>query len=201
MYRTMKALKELIYTSKKGKIMLFKIKLNFMIDRLFNICRLLLIGEFGMNNKTLNVAYAMLEIAQEKGETLTPMKLQKLLYYAHGWHLAIYNKPLIDEQIQAWEYGPVISSVYHRFKSFGNKAIELDKGSPTYLSCLDGEEIDLLKKVWEVYGDFSAFALSDRSHDPNGPWVMQKEKLKNGLRHIEIPNEDIREYFLKLTEE
>jgi len=44
------------------------------------------------------------------------MKLQKLVYYAHGWHLALNNEPLIDEQVECWQYGPVISSLFHEFK-------------------------------------------------------------------------------------
>ena len=55
--------------------------------------------------------------------SLTPLKLQKLIYYAHGWHLAIRNAPLIDEVIEAWEYGPVVPNVYHEFKKFGNRPI------------------------------------------------------------------------------
>jgi len=54
---------------------------------------------------------------------LTPLKLQKLIYYAHGWHLALRDQPLIDELIEAWEYGPVVPNVYHEFKEFGNQPI------------------------------------------------------------------------------
>ena len=55
---------------------------------------------------------------------MTPMKLIKLVYIAHGWSLGLYNKTLINEQPQAWKFGPVIPSLYDEFKEFGNKKIE-----------------------------------------------------------------------------
>ncbi|QLH42366.1 MAG: DUF4065 domain-containing protein [Coxiellaceae bacterium] len=51
------------------------------------------------------------------------MKLAKLIYVAHGWSLALNDVPLIDEAVQAWKFGPVIESVYHEFKHFGNDVI------------------------------------------------------------------------------
>ena len=52
----------------------------------------------------LVVANYFIDKAKAEGVSLTPMKLQKLIYMAHGWHLALYDKPLIDEQFQAWDY-------------------------------------------------------------------------------------------------
>ena len=52
------------------------------------------------------VANYFLARAKESGETLSPMKLQKLIYFAHGWHLAVFDAPLLDEEVQAWDYGP-----------------------------------------------------------------------------------------------
>lgn len=55
---------------------------------------------------------------RERGENLTNLKLQKLLYYAQAWHLALRNAPLFDEDFQAWVHGPVLPSQYLRFRSF-----------------------------------------------------------------------------------
>jgi len=65
--------------------------------------------------------------------TVSPMKLQKLIYFAHGWHLAFFDKPLIKEDIQAWAYGPVIPAIYHIYKNYGNTTIkeEMDEGEET----------------------------------------------------------------------
>ena len=59
------------------------------------------------------VANFFLDQAQEEGQKLDHMKLQKLAYIAHGWHLAITGEPLFHERVEAWPYGPVIPDLYH----------------------------------------------------------------------------------------
>lgn len=56
---------------------------------------------------------------------LSNLKLQKLLYYAQGYHLARLCQPLFLESLQAWAHGPVVESVYHRFKVFGSSDLSL----------------------------------------------------------------------------
>lgn len=57
------------------------------------------------------------------GNPIDPVKLQRLIYFAHGWHLAIHGQPLIDERVEAWRYGPTAPSVYHHTKQNGFRAI------------------------------------------------------------------------------
>ena len=70
------------------------------------------------------VANYFIDIARCEGEQLSPMKIQKLVYFAHGWYLALYDEPLLDEKIEAWRYGPVVPSLYHEFKRYGSGTIE-----------------------------------------------------------------------------
>ena len=69
------------------------------------------------------VANEFLKLAQNENATLTQMKLQKLVYIAHGFNLALVDSALLEDKIQAWQYGPVIPSLYGEFKSFGNSPI------------------------------------------------------------------------------
>lgn len=69
------------------------------------------------------VANYILDCGKEDGETLSPMKLIKLVYLAHGWNLGLTGEPLITEHVQAWRYGPVIPSIYHDFKEYGNQVV------------------------------------------------------------------------------
>src|ERR1700738_3701746 len=69
------------------------------------------------------VANYFLERAKAEGIPITPMAIQKLVYFAHGWMLAVYGRPLINQRIEAWEYGPVIRDLYQQFKRFGDLPI------------------------------------------------------------------------------
>ncbi len=62
------------------------------------------------------VANWFIERAAQEGEYLTQLKLQKLVYMAHGWNLALLGKPLISENIEAWKWGPVIRYAIPRFR-------------------------------------------------------------------------------------
>ena len=73
----------------------------------------------------LTVADAILKIAKAKGQSLTPMQVVKLTYIAHGWSLGLRGKDLFRNQIQAWQYGPVIPDLYHTTKSYGRNPIPL----------------------------------------------------------------------------
>ena len=61
--------------------------------------------------------------ANDEGELFSNMKLQKLLYYVQGFHIAVFNRPLFNEDIEAWMYGPVVPAVYEYYQENGNKGI------------------------------------------------------------------------------
>src|SRR4051812_39910789 len=69
------------------------------------------------------IANEFLRLAKEDKAQISPLKLQKLVYFAHGWYLALAGKPLIEERVQAWQFGPVIPTLYREFKRYGNSPI------------------------------------------------------------------------------
>lgn len=131
------------------------------------------------------VAVANAFIAKAKaGEisNLTPMKLQKLLFYTQSWHLKLYErKPLFDDQFARWKFGPVIPSIYHDLKKYGYseisdyiKTIRID-GSQIKAITPTIQEDDmqaklLIDKISEVYGKFSGTELSNLTHGPKTAW-------------------------------
>ncbi len=120
------------------------------------------------------VADAFLAFCGEYGDLLSNLKLQKLLYYAQGWHLALYGEPLFDEPLEAWVHGPVVPDVYRAFKGFGSGPIRPDPAPE--LKSFPPELVEHVKDVWEAYGNFSAYDLERLSHrEP--PWA----KARNGL--------------------
>lgn len=156
----------------------------------------------------LAVANWFIERARRDGEQLDPMKLIKLVYLGHSWHLATRGEPLINENVEAWPYGPVIPTVYHAFKKYGSQPIERaavevsDKGveTPTMIPG-DTESIDVLEKVWEVYRGFSGIELSTLTHQDDSPWAVAREKAgPSKVRGVDIPDDLIQDHFIKLAE-
>ena len=134
------------------------------------------------------------------GEELTPMKLVKLVYISHGWHLAIENEPLINEAVCAWKYGPVIKSVYHRFKEYGSGQItemEFIWEGPNLFTPLPSEnKRAFLEKIWDVYGKKTGVQLSTLTHQLQTPWdIVWKEKGGNQQEDAIIPNDLIQTYY------
>lgn len=158
------------------------------------------------------VANEFLQYASDEGSSLDPLKLQKLIYFAHGWHLAIRNEPLLDEFIEAWQYGPVVPSVYHEFKRYGNGSIgepardlKFIGGKLTFVPFDLTEEYrenpehlqftqQLLKKIWETYKKFSGLTLSNLTHISGSPWDQTWSKAE-GRKNATIKDEVISRYF------
>ena len=69
------------------------------------------------------VANWFLQYAKSNDIIIDHMKLQKMIYFANGWALGVTGEPLIDERFEAWQYGPVVPSIYHQFKAFGRRPI------------------------------------------------------------------------------
>ena len=105
------------------------------------------------------------------------MQLQKLVYIAHGIHLGIYERPLINEFVEAWEYGPVIPSLYHAFKAYGNREIKdyyrtVEYGLTEEIIPIvtDSDTTEFLSLIWDTYSKFSAIQLSNLTHEDDSPW-------------------------------
>ena len=118
----------------------------------------------------------------DAGDAISNMKLQKLLYYAQGFALAILGKPLFEDCFEKWAYGPALPVVYNKYKAFGSEAIPRPEGA----SLLDytDDERKLLDEVYYTFGQYSAWALSEMSH-ATAPWrdaelgkIISKDSMK-----------------------
>lgn len=161
------------------------------------------------------MAYSSLAIANEfirrsletSDRPLTQMQLQKLVYFAHGWNLALNSGPLVADQMQAWDFGPVFPALYSALRKFGRAVIgrPLRWGEDTPFDFDDGEEAKetllssestVIQSVWNAYGGFPAFKLSALTHEPDTPWSKFFESGKNRT----IPDADVKAHFSKLLQ-
>lgn len=138
--------------------------------------------------KVLQIANLLLQKAKDEScgeELMTNLKLQKMLYYEQGFHLAYFGKPLFDDDIEAWQYGPVVPMIYNHFKSNGANGLEPDGEIYDFSN---QKEKELFEEVFRVYGKYSAIGLMNMTHNEK-PWksagvpsigkVISKDSLKS----------------------
>ncbi|MGZ5135866.1 MAG: Panacea domain-containing protein, partial [Flavitalea sp.] len=115
----------------------------------------------------------ILRTDSEKGDIISNLKLQKLLYYMQGYHLAFFGDKLFEDNLEAWTYGPVVPDVYHRFKENRSLGIDLDPDRYKEIP-LKPEEEDMFSQVMTEYGKFSAIKLMEMTHK-EAPWKEANE--------------------------
>ncbi|MEJ2853748.1 MULTISPECIES: Panacea domain-containing protein [unclassified Saccharothrix] len=126
---------------------------------------------------------------------LTNLKLQKLLYYAQGHHLAWAGAPLFKEELQAWSHGPVVPEVYRAFRDFGGDPIRLPDEDSFSWDDVDEGTAQFLMKVWNTYGGYAAWRLRNMTHD-EPPW---KEHFVEDERNLVIPEAAMKRHFDTVT--
>ena len=142
-----------------------------------------------MRYNAVHIANYFLNKAFSEGDVITPMKLLKLVYIAHGWNLAVNEQPLIAEQVEAWKYGPVIRSVYDQYKIYGRNPIRQIIGFvPTDI---DPKTKAVLDKVWDVYKKYDGLQLSSLTHKIGSPWDI----AFNQNHHDTIAENLIRDHY------
>lgn len=144
--------------------------------------------------KCSNVADYFLAKAEESEDGLSNLKLQKLVYYTQAFHLALYESPLFDEDICAWSHGPVIPELYQKYKEHGSGNIPFEAKN-TDFDKFDGDVVDLLDEIYEVYGQYSAWKLRNLTHE-EPPWqetlqseVISHDKMKEFFKSLLVDEE------------
>lgn len=162
----------------------------------------------------LAVANEFLDRSQKSGRPITPMQLLKLVYFAHGWHLALEEKPLVKERFEAWKFGPVNPPIYHEFKRYGMNPVG-ELGSVPVV-CEEGYVLEepritlrdresrrahiIIDAVWRAYSELSGSKLSAITHEKNSAWW--KAWYENGGKDrpgTDLDERDIQDEFCRLV--
>ena len=153
--------------------------------------------------KAIDVANFFVDLANsDPDDCMTNLRVNKLLYFAQAWSVVRRNKPLFEEDMQAWKYGPVVPEVYTAFSACGRERIASVSGDYS-LNSFSSDELDLLIDVARQYGNYTSSTLVDFTHEKNGPWdkvyvegqknIISKESLKtyfsqqNTLKSFSLP--------------
>ena len=126
------------------------------------------------------------------GWQLTNLKMQKLMYFAHMIHLGMTNgQPLVSENFQAWNYGPVLPSLYYKLRGFGNSPVKdvFFEVNPV----TQGTAFAAISSAVEQLNDYTPAELVSITHRKGGAWDRYYQP---GTTAIQIPNQAILEEIL-----
>ena len=141
------------------------------------------------------IANSFLKLAKDGGKTLTNMQLQKLVFIAHGYTLALLGHELYSHNTHAWQWGPVVPTLYKSLQKYGNNCVTEFLDTEDELA-EDSDGMEIIKAVWEGYGHLSGGKLSALTHKPNTPWSVTWEKKPFGI----IPEDRISEHYKSMVE-
>ena len=156
-----------------------------------------------MERTSLSLANWFLDRATRDGRTLTLLQVLKLVYIAHGWHLGLFGRELLSEDVEAWKHGPAIRSIYRSLFRFGGRPItgravedvgpDADEPIPPF--CGDEQQSGLLEAVWQQYRELSGGQFIDITHKPGTPWSQTwDEDARHGRPRV-IDNALIRQHY------
>lgn len=145
------------------------------------------------------IARAFVQRGIDEGNPVTQMKLQKLIYFAQGIHLAMHHTPLVKDVIQAWKFGPVIPEIYQEYKLYGSlpitdfkyaRSFSFFDENPNYI--LDEDAKYTINETWNALKNLNAIELSNWTHADGSPW---SNHFKQGIADISIPTDEMETYF------
>lgn len=153
-----------------------------------------------MSDGLTEIAHKIIVIHRDMyEESLSPMKLQKLCYYAAGYYLAFNGgQALFEDDFQAWRHGPVVPDMYNTFRDFGWQPIDSEINIAVNI---ENDEVDeFLTAIVQYYGSYDGATLSRMTHNES-PWIDARIGLDEheGSSNI-ISKESIHHYFRREIE-
>ncbi|MNK41824.1 hypothetical protein D3C87_604980 [compost metagenome] len=127
-----------------------------------------------------DLSHIITNYVNQKGDTVSHKKLQKLLYYVEAWHLVNFEESILEEDFQAWVHGPVIPELYQKLKDFGfnnlkvindeEETVDKEIEAIVKKNNLDDEKVEFIYSVLDNYGSLTSFELEMLSHSEK-PWI------------------------------
>jgi uncharacterized phage-associated protein len=150
----------------------------------------------GTSTTALEVADYLIWLARKESEEepgyLTPLQLQKLLYFVQGWTLAEWGAPMFRDEIEAWKNGPVVPGVWKLMSGKSPITAEIDPPPP-----LTDADKSMVHSVWNAYKKYSPFALRDLTHSEEAPYLEAYVPDKEGRCTRTISRERMKDWFVE----
>ena len=145
-----------------------------------------------MPHDARDIANELIRRGTENHRVFTHLQIQNLVYYCHAWMLAIYGEPIVNQEVAAWEHGPVIVDLYHALRKYGRDQVQVIPRirRETY----EPKENGIIDAVLHQYGGLSGVELSSLTHAASSPWDETVRK-QGKRRNIVIPNDLIKSHY------
>ena len=155
------------------------------------------------------IANEFIRLGAAEKRAFDQLQLQGLVYIAHGWCLASHAQPLTGDRPEAWEFGPAYRKLSDALARYGrepvtneimhyegSKGVALNDADESARSDLDQLERELIREIYQEYGSFESWQLSEVTRKKDAPW---KEIFANGAgKFRDIPHNLIRAQFVEL---
>lgn len=142
--------------------------------------------------------YFLSKLNIDVGSSITPLKLQKLVYYAQAWSLVWDSKPLFEENMEAWAHGPANLELYNKYKPYGRNSIE--PVGEINLNMFTEEQMETMDVIWDSYGDYDGKYLEKLTHQED-PWILARGDCPpGGYCNNIITLDSMKEYYSKIYE-
>jgi uncharacterized phage-associated protein len=125
-----------------------------------------------MKRTAAEIAAAILQECSKRTIAVSNLKLQKLLYYCEAWSLALHDRSLFNDPIEAWVHGPVVAAVFHLYKDSRWSAI----GEAKTAAAAGEETLSHISAVIDAYGKFNPSDLERLTHSED-PWIHARQGL------------------------
>lgn len=128
-------------------------------------------------------SYYVIDYFKRHGESITNLKLQKLMYFLEGLYMALSDDDhLYNQQFLAWDFGPVCRELYDYYKVNGNEEIELTESETKKVKNMPEMNSVLIYGLYKIFGKWSTYDLVEMTHEKNSPWSnVYDENNKNTL--------------------
>lgn len=147
-----------------------------------------------MTYGTTAVANSILRRSFDADDFISPMKLQRVLYFSAAYYARQTQRPLLSESFQVWQYGPVNTTIYDKFKPFGSDVIDVyakDAKGKGYVADEDADPVlrNVLDSVWRGVSHLDAVSLSRLTHVPDSAWHKAFRASRSYLLDEDVRND------------
>jgi len=181
--------KELLKYVEKNKSLITSVAYKKVVGRIF---------ELRLEEDKSKIYLVAKHIIAMVGD-ITPLALQKILYYIQGFSLSLLDREMFSDSCEAWVHGPVYREIYDRFSYYSFNAIESSEFDDYQDIKIDADELKLIDQVVKNFGCYSGKMLEKMTHS-SLPWINAREGLEEfEVSNRKINNEDILNYFKEIN--